>query len=273
MRHMADELEISTTGSVPKPTERFSGRAAAYLRGRPRYPQNLIPFLSEKLGLTPAHVIADVGSGTGFLTEPFLNNGNVVYAIEPNAAMRGAAESWLGKYPNFHSVDATAEGTILADGSVDFITAGQAFHWFEPTATRKEFVRILRQSSSSVGGMVILVWNERRRDDPFAIEYQELVDRHSLDEPAARARVDAVEPASIEAFFAPSPCDLATLPNHQDLDSQGLIDRLLSISHMPGPDHPLQDRLLEAAMDLFRKHAQNDRVRMNYNTNIFYGRL
>lgn len=270
---MADELEISTTGSVPKPTERFSGRAAAYLRGRPRYPQNLIPFLSEKLGLTPAHVIADVGSGTGFLTEPFLNNGNVVYAIEPNAAMRGAAESWLGKYPNFHSVDATAEGTILADGSVDFITAGQAFHWFEPTATRREFVRILRQSSSSVGGMVILVWNERRRDDPFAIEYQELVDRHSLDEPAARARVDAVEPASIEAFFAPSPCDLATLPNHQDLDSQGLIDRLLSISHMPGPDHPLQDRLLEAAMDLFRKHAQNDRVRMNYNTNIFYGRL
>ncbi|HEX5241799.1 MAG TPA: class I SAM-dependent methyltransferase [Tepidisphaeraceae bacterium] len=270
---MADSSDISAAGSPPKPIERFSGRAEAYLRGRPRYPQNLIPFLSEKLGLTPTHVIADVGSGTGFLTEPFLTNGNVVYAIEPNAAMRGAAESWLGKHSNFHSVNATAEATTLADDSVDFITAGQAFHWFEPTATRREFVRILRQSLPNAGGRVILVWNERRRDDPFAIEYQELVDRHSLDEPAARARVDAVEPASIEAFFAPSPCELASLPNHQDLDAQGLIDRLLSISHMPGPDHPLQDRLIEAAMGLFRKHAQNDRVRMNYNTNIFYGRL
>src|SRR6185437_14772718 len=270
---MADSSDISAAGSPPKPTERFSGRAEAYLRGRPRYPQNLIPFLSEKLGLTPAHVVADVGSGTGFLTEPFLANGNVVYAIEPNAAMRGAAESWLGNYSNFRSINATAEVTTLADRSVDFITAGQAFHWFEPTSTRREFIRILRQKSLNAGGMVILVWNERRRDDSFAIEYQDLVDRHSLDEPAARARVDAVEPASIEAFFAPSRCELASLPNHQDLDAQGLIDRLLSISHMPGPDHPLQDRLIEAALDLFHKHAQNDRVRMNYNKSIFYGRL
>jgi len=270
---MADSSDISAAGSPPKPTERFSGRAEAYLRGRPRYPQNLIPFLSEKLGLTPAHVVADVGSGTGFLTEPFLANGNVVYAIEPNAAMRGAAESWLGNYSNFRSINATAEVTTLADRSVDFITAGQAFHWFEPTSTRREFIRILRQKSLNAGGMVILVWNERRRDDSFAIEYQDLVDRHSLDEPAARARVDAVEPASIHAFFAPSSCELASLPNHQDLDAQGLVDRLLSISHMPGPDHPLQDRLIEAALDLFHKHAQNDRVRMNYNTSIFYGRL
>lgn len=270
---MADSTDISAAGFPAKPTERFSGRAAAYLRGRPRYPQNLIPFLSGKLGLTPAHVIADAGSGTGFLTECFLSNGNVVYAIEPNAAMRGAAESWLGKYPNFHSIDATAEATTLADSGVDFITAGQAFHWFEPMTTRKEFARILSQSSSNIGGMVILIWNERRRDDLFAIEYQNLVDRHSLDEPAARARVDAVEPASIHAFFAPSHCELTSLPNHQNLDAQGLIDRLLSISHMPGPDHPLQDRLIEAAMDLFRKHVHNDCVRMNYNTNIFYGKL
>ena len=58
--------------------------------------------------------------------------------------MREAAESLLGQFQNFHSIDGTAEATTLPDQSVDFITAGQAFHWFEPDAARLEFKRILR---------------------------------------------------------------------------------------------------------------------------------
>jgi hypothetical protein len=79
-------------------TQRFSTRVGFYVRSRPRYPSNLIPFLKSALGVLPAHVIADIGSGTGFLCEPFLSNGNPVFGVEPNAPMREAAESLLAKF-------------------------------------------------------------------------------------------------------------------------------------------------------------------------------
>ena len=74
---------------------------------------------------------ADVGSGTGFLSELFLANGNLVLAIEPNLEMRSAGEKYLGNQPKFESIDGTAESTTLPDRSVDFVVAGQAFHWFD----------------------------------------------------------------------------------------------------------------------------------------------
>ena len=80
--------------------------------------------------MTPADHVADIGSGTGFLSELFLQNGNPVYAVEPNDPMRLAAEKSLGHIPNFHSVKGTAEQTGLPAGGFGFAVAGQAFHWF-----------------------------------------------------------------------------------------------------------------------------------------------
>jgi SAM-dependent methyltransferase len=98
--------------------------------------------------------MADIGSGTGKLSVLFLDHGNTVCGVEPNDEMRAAAESLLSQHPNFVSVAATAEATGLPDHGFDFVIAGQAFHWFEPAAARREFVRILRP-----GGCVVLVWN------------------------------------------------------------------------------------------------------------------
>ena len=108
---------------------------------------------------------ADVGSGTGILTEMFLQNGNVVYGVEPNQGMREAAERLLKAHPRFNSVAGQAEATTLDEASVDFITAGQAFHWFDAAASRTEFGRILRPD-----GFVALTWNARAyRDDPLLV--------------------------------------------------------------------------------------------------------
>ena len=85
-----------------------------------------------------------MGSGTGILSELLLKNGNTVFGVEPNAAMRSAGEHLLQDYLKFTSVDGSAEKTTLPAGSVDLITAGQAFHWFDGPAARKEFVRILK---------------------------------------------------------------------------------------------------------------------------------
>src|SRR3954462_7304824 len=112
-------------------TDRFSDRVEHYIRSRPSYPDALFDFLRKELRLAPDWAIADIGSGTGISSKPFLQNGNTLYGIEPNAPMRQAAERLLGSFPNFRSIDGTAEGTTLANGSVDLIVAAQAFHWFD----------------------------------------------------------------------------------------------------------------------------------------------
>jgi len=108
---------------------------ADYVRYRPRYPRELLDWLSETIGFAPAWRVADVGSGTGIFAELLLENGNEVFAVEPNDGMREEAEASLAHFPNFHSVNGTAEATTLPDHSVNLVTAAQAFHWFDPAAT------------------------------------------------------------------------------------------------------------------------------------------
>jgi SAM-dependent methyltransferase len=124
-----------------KPTERFSDRVADYARFRAGYPPGVLEVLRRETGLAPHHVVADLGSGTGLSARLFLEDGNVVLGVEPNAAMRQAAERLLAGWPGFRSVAGTAEATTLDAGSVDLVVAAQAFHWFDPDATRAEVVR------------------------------------------------------------------------------------------------------------------------------------
>ena len=105
----------------------FSNRVQCYLNYRPRYPIALITFLRIECLLSQTVVVADIGSGTGFLAELFLKNNNFVFGIEPNSEMRIAAENRLIAYPHFTSISARAEATTLSDRS-DFITAAQVFH-------------------------------------------------------------------------------------------------------------------------------------------------
>src|SRR5215211_4749692 len=113
------------------PTGRFSTRVADYVRYRPGYPPAVLRLLEEECGLSPGSVVADVGSGTGLLSELFLRAGARVYGVEPNREMREAGARLLATYADFVSVDGRAEATTLGDRSVDFVTAGQAFHWFD----------------------------------------------------------------------------------------------------------------------------------------------
>ena len=70
-----------------------------------------------------------------------------------------AAVALLGGRPGFAAYAGAAENTMLPAGSVDWVTAAQAFHWFDVTQTRREAERILRAS-----GWAVLLWNTRRHD-------------------------------------------------------------------------------------------------------------
>src|SRR5271165_2614354 len=124
--------------------QRFSNRVADYVRYRPGYPAGVLSFLIENCGLHREHVIADIGSGTGLLSKLFVENGNHVYGVEPNAEMKAAGDEFLHASSNFASITGSAEATTLSDCSIDFVTAGQAFHWFDPIVSHKEFSRILK---------------------------------------------------------------------------------------------------------------------------------
>src|ERR1700730_10638184 len=102
------------------PTERFSGRAETYAKYRPGYPDEMLQFL-EVLVAPPA-AVADIGSGTGILTRELLKSGYDVWAVEPNEAMRTAAEGTLNGCVAFRSVRGTAEATTLEDRTIDLIT-------------------------------------------------------------------------------------------------------------------------------------------------------
>jgi SAM-dependent methyltransferase len=243
------------------PTTRFSSRVENYIRYRPGYPAGVLSTLREECGLTPASVIADIGSGTGILAGMFLRQGNPVYGVEPNEPMRAAGERLLAGYPEFHSIDGKAEATTLPDRAVDFVTAGQALHWFELEKVRAEFARILRP-----GGWIVVVWNDRRDESPFMQDYRRLLLRHATD----YLQVDhkQITPEVLAPFFGAG-FQTRVFENHQVFDYAGLEGRLLSSSYVPLESAPMLQELAE----VFAAHQVEGQVRFEYETSLYYAQI
>lgn len=126
------------------PTGRFTARVDDYARWRPGYPPEVVSFWRGCHGWRPGDTIADLGSGTGIMSDLLLNAGLRVRGVEPNEDMRRAAERRFAGWEDFTSVAGSAEATTLADRSADGAVAAQAFHWFNPKTTRAELLRVLR---------------------------------------------------------------------------------------------------------------------------------
>ena len=249
------------------PTLRFSSRVENYVKYRPRYPREVIETLREECGLAASSLIADIGSGTGALTELFLQNGNRVFAVEPNREMRESAERLLGKYPGFRSIEGRAEATKLDDRSVDFVVMGQAFHWFDLQEARREFLRILSPS-----GWAMVVWNEREfQSTPFLVAYDKLLQRHAPE--YARAKYKSVYDTGLADFYGAREFTTRTFSYRQELDYEGVRGRLLSSSYTPELGHPNHDAMIAELSEIYEAHEVNDRVTLEYITRMYYGRL
>ncbi len=251
---------------VSNPTSRFSDRVENYVRYRPGYPLEVLQELKTKCGLGSSHVVADIASGTGIWTRLLLENGNLVFGVEPNAEMREAGERLLVGFSKFTSIVGTAESTTLADHSVDFVTAAQAAHWFDRERARREFVRILKP-----GGWLVLLWNERLTDSTaFLRDYEQLLLTFATDYQDIRHErtTDA-----INEFFDPAPFEERTFAMRQEFDYDGVKGRLLSSSYAPGPGHPRHAPMLRELRRLFDAHAVGGRACFEYKTRLYFGRL
>ncbi len=252
---------------MPDSTQRFSDRVENYVSYRPSYPVELITCLQDKANLSLKSVVGDIGAGTGILSALLLPVVGHVHAVEPNGEMRAAADRDLGHTDNFTSIAATAEATTLAEASVDLITAGQAFHWFNVERARTEFARILKPN-----GHVALIWNERLTDTtPFLIAYDHLLKTRATDyDQVNHTRIDA---AAISEFFAPSGFETFTFTNEQRFDLEGLTGRALSSSYVPNAGQPGHEAFFSQLEQIFVENAQNGLVSFQYQTRLYLGQL
>ena len=246
---------------------RFSNRARDYAKYRPHYSPEVVQALQQACGLRPEHVIADIGCGPGLLAEVLLQNGNRVIGVEPNPEMREAGRQYLAKFTNCSMIDGSAENTTLADASVDFVVAGQAFHWFRPEQARTEFLRILKPA-----GWTVLVWHDRdTQSTAFLRAYDDFLRKYSID----YQQVNHKTVASVDVitrFFAPNSVQCITQQTQQHFDFDGLRGRLLSSSYVPR-EGAAAEAMLQKLPELFSKYAENGQVVLEYETRIYYGHL
>lgn len=249
-------------------TERFSNRVRDYVRARPSYPVAVLDKLLQAGVLSSGSVVADVGAGTGISSRPFLNAGYAVTAVEPNAAMRAAAEAELGpSHPGFRAVDGTGEATGLDHASVDLVVVAQALHWMDIEGCRREFRRILRP-----GGALAVLYNTRDNEaDDFMRGYEALVQRFSVD--YERVRHENLNSEVFARLFGTSDYGSARFLNPHATDWGECLARARSSSYLPAessPDYPL---MVESLRQLFEAHARAGWVGFEYVTELYWSRM
>ena len=132
----------------------FSNHSKDYVRSRPNYPRSLFDFLA---GLVQRRNLAwDCATGNDqaaiILSEYF----DEVIASDASKEQIGNA---LRK-TNIRYAVFPAEGTNLADGSIDLITVAQTLHWFDINDFYNEATRVLRKNDSGNANAsgVIAAW-------------------------------------------------------------------------------------------------------------------
>ncbi len=247
--------------------DRFSHTVENYVKYRPRYPREIIAILKRECGLNQQSVVADIGSGTGILTELLLNENYRVFAVEPNEAMREAAEKQLKAYAKFYSVNASAEETTLEDHRIDLVVVAQAFHWFDQEKAKKEFSRILQPT-----GFVGLLWNLRDTDaSSFMKAYDDLFVEFGTDYKEVNA--ERVDDESIKKFFAPTPVQIHIMPNKQVMKWDAFKGRLLSASYVPKEDDKNFLPMLERAEEIFSRYQKDGVIEFIYQTKLYLSSL
>jgi SAM-dependent methyltransferase len=195
--------------------ERFASVADAYERGRPEYPRAAVGALAAELELAPAATVLDLGAGTGKLSRALIAAGFDVVALEPLPSLREVLTTSIGADRVREGV---AESIPLADGSVDAVTAADAFHWFDRARALNEIRRVLRPS----GGLAVLTMLPDWSGASWAHELGQLVANARPEHPyfdgpawqdAVRAAGDWSEPREVR-ITATQPADPERIVAH-----------------------------------------------------------
>jgi len=247
-------------------TGKFTGRAGVYAASRPGYAEDLFRYLKRKRILGDGSTVADVGSGTGKFTAQLLDCGCTVYAVEPNAEMRREAEELLSGRPGFCSVNGRDRAFGLpepAEGTVDCVTAAQAFHWFDADAFARECRRVLKPD-----GYVVLVYNHRDTEADVIRENMEICRKYCPGFVSFSHGLDAIE---TDRLFVHG-FETVRFPNHLYYTCGAFVQRMLSASYGLRGTDPGYAEFLSELTALFEKYAENGRLRIPNHTLAYFGK-
>jgi SAM-dependent methyltransferase len=234
----------------------------AYERGRPMYPFEAVRRLVRELGIRPQRPVLDLAAGTGKLTRLLAQLGAEVVAVEPVAAMRARLSETL---PGVSALAGTAEDLPLGNRSVDAVTVGQAFHWFDGDDALAEIHRVLRP-----GKRLGLIWNVKDESVDWVRLLAEIIEPYRGSAP----RVASGEwKAAFERTELFSPLERARFSFVHEVDVDTMADRVGSISFIAALDPRVRERVLAQVRELVATHPETRGRRtfpLRYRTGVYW---
>jgi ubiquinone/menaquinone biosynthesis C-methylase UbiE len=255
----------ATINTMKDSVNKFTDKVENYIKFRPDYPSEFLHEL-KRYNFSKDSIIADIGSGTGKLTQLFIKNGNTTYAVEPNANMRDFADKLFKKYRHYISVNGTAENTTLENKSMDFVTVAQAFHWFDPQKSITEFKRILKEK-----GVLVLIWNVRKIDTVFLNEYEKIISTYSENykETWHRNTDDDMMKGCFKNEY-----EKIVIAHSQRFNFEEVIGRYLSSSYSAKEGTERYIKIYDELKRVFELYKEDDnKIRFNYDMEIYAGNI
>ncbi|MBR3763006.1 MAG: methyltransferase domain-containing protein [Clostridia bacterium] len=237
----------------------FTHKQQLYDACRPSWPEEALAFVRERIGA--GAVVADLGSGTGKMAALLAPWVRLLYAIEPNAHMRGVLRQNLASFPRARVIAATAESTGLPDASMDAIVIAEAYHWFDNDAARAEIRRIL-----SPGGQVFLLWNHFT-GNPFDAEQRDIHQRYrTTQRPPQRPGSERAD-----ALFGSGQWQRREFDNTIHQTKQRFLGGMSSASYAPEAETAAGKAFLRECRALFDKYAVNGLLTTHITTVCYTG--
>lgn len=236
------------------------GRAesvAAYERARPVLPTDAVDYVVATLRLGPDRRVADLGAGTGKLTQLLVPTGAEVIAFEPVDEMRRALSVSL---PGVATIAAVAEALPVRAGALDAVVAAQAFHWFDGPRALDAIQRALHPR-----GRLALAWNVRDDRVAWVRRLTEVMEPHRGDTPGHASLAWRTAFDDVAGF---TPLEHAEFAHHHELGVEGVVDRVASVSFIARLPDDERSAVLEEVRFLAR--AQSQPVTLPYRTHVYW---
>jgi len=246
------------------PVQIYSSKAERYAGHRWDYSPAALEAVVAETGLSSASVLADVGSGTGILSRHFVRKVALLFAVEPNPAMRSEAEKVLSSHSAFRSIAGRAEGTNLPGRSVDIITVGQSLHWFDADRAVAEFCRILRTN-----GWIVVVNNIGGSPELDKALKEIYVEENGVDLNIRQVRS---KPTQLSRYFGGGHLRASRHGFVLKQNWESFIGGLLSDSCAPDEDHVNFSCFEEAARGVFDTFSTGGWLEIQVLTELHIGR-
>jgi len=223
---------------------RFAATVALYEELRPPYPPAFFREVAQRLRLSPAHALIDLGTGPGLLALGFSPYVGRIVGVDPEPAMIAAARAAASRASAALTLVESKTEELSGDiGSFDVVTIGRALHWMDREATLARLDTLVAPN-----GLILVCSSHTTADanpsaNPWLDEYNEArrawSDASLWSESGSGARVHR----DLAGFFRESPFRLADeikVETSHDISVADLARRVLTFS--PSSPTVLGDR-------------------------------